>query len=157
MKRWVFLCVLAAMLVLPFTGLAGDLPPNPIKDAKVGEWVLYQMMGPMQQKQTVTAVHKDAVTVKIDIIMNGKVVSTVSNKIRFDQKGPGAPPQGSPKFKMGKATVQVKGHSLDCITTEVKAQGKTIVTYISPDIPVFGVVQTNMNGQPLMKLLDWGK
>lgn len=155
MKRCIFLCVLAAMLALPVAGLAGDLP-NPIKDAKVGEWALYQMMGPMQQKQTVVAVDKDSVTIKIEMIMNGKVVSTVSNKMLFSQMGPKARPKDAPQLKLGKATVQVKGRSLDCITSTVQAQGKTIVTYISTQVPIYGVVKSTIGGQVMMQLVDWG-
>lgn len=155
MKRAFFLFALVAMLAVPLAGLAADMP-NTMKDAKVGEWALYQMMGPMQQKQTVIAVDAKSVTIRIDIMMNGKTVNSTSNKMLFSAMGSMAAGSNRPDMKMGKATVTVKGQSLDCITAQVSQDGKTFVTYISTEVPVYGMVKSTMNGKPIMELIDFG-
>lgn len=157
MKRAVFIFTLLAVLAMAASGLAAD-QINPIKDAKVGEWALYEMTGGMQQKQSVVARDDNSVTIKIDIIMTGKVVNSATTKINFDQitAKPGVHGASGIKPTMGEESVEIKGKKVQCATMTMETQGRTMKSYMSKDVPVYGLVMTTMDGKPMMKLIDYG-
>lgn len=154
MRRTMTLGLLAILLALPLAApAAGD---NPLKEAKPGQWVLYRTMGGMQQKQTVVKVEPDAVTIRVEMIMNGRTMNTAENRIPLSG-GMAQAPTNAPDVKQGSSTVTVKGQNIECMTFEGKAQGQTFKTYISRDIPVYGMVRSEMGGQVIMELVDWGE
>jgi len=136
--------------------------PNSLKDVKVGEWLLYELVVPgakMQQKQTVVKVDKNKITIKYDTIMNGKVVSSTNQVIDRSQKGQTLQNQKN-KAKISKGNATVKDKKIDCYiaetTTNVGGKESVVVSYMSEDIPITGVVKVEMNGNPKLKLVDFG-
>ena len=145
---------LALCLVLPLTAWAQD---NPLADAQVGEWVLYRMQGGMEQKQTITAVTPDSVTVKVEMMLNGRIVHAAENTLPLRQSGTSGLPPDAPEVTRGKATVQVKNQSVTCDTFQTTMRGQTSKTYICPEVPVMGMVRSEANGRVVMELVDFGR
>ncbi len=155
------LAALAGLCLLAATLQAEEMKlPNMMADAKVGDWVLLEVQGGIQMKQTVEAVTPEQLTLKIETIMNGQVISTMSQPINRTQGEYAEMPATAtdapkPKISRGKATV--KGQELDCWIIEMTVQGQTSKTYLSQDVPINGMVKTEMNGQASMTLVDFGR
>jgi len=155
------LAALAAICLLAATLRADEMQiPNLMADAKVGDWVLLEAQGGIQMRQTVEAVTPEQLTLKIETMMNGQVLSAMSQPIPRTQGEFAEMPEATadapqPKISKGKATV--KGKELDCWIIEMTVQGQTSKTYLSKDVPINGMVKSEMGGQVSMKLVDFGR
>lgn len=130
--------------------------PNCIKDAKVGEWVLVEMQGGMQQRQTVIKVTKKEVTVKFETIMKGKVINSIETKIPLETKQKPDEKKKGPKPKITKEKVKVKDQEIECFGIEIETKAGTSKSYISNDIPVMGLVKSEFKGKVMQKVVDYG-
>jgi hypothetical protein len=154
------LAALAGICLLATTLPAEEQLPNMMADAKVGDWVLLEVQGGIQMKQTVEAVTPEQLTLKIETIMNGQVISAMSQPINRTQGEYAEMPAAAadvPKPKISKGKATVKGQELDCWIIEMTVQGQTSKTYFSKEVPINGMVKTEMNGQASMKLVDFGR
>jgi len=94
------------VLALPVLAAAQD---STLRDARVGEWVLYTApSGSLQERHSVVARRREVVVVRIDQIINGKVISSNTENYRVD-----APPflAGAE----GQQQITVRGQTYDCI------------------------------------------
>jgi hypothetical protein len=155
MKTWLAAICLALCMVLP--GAAWAQEGNPLSDAQVGEWVLYRMQSGMEQKQTVTAVTPDSVTVKVDMMLHGRVVNSAENTLPLRQPGTSGLPPEAPEVTRGKTTLEIKNQPVSCDTFQTTMRGQTSKTYICPQVPVMGMVRSEANGRVVMELLDYGR
>lgn len=155
------LAALAGICLLAATLQAEEMKfPNMMADAKVGDWVLLEVQGGMQMKQTVEAVTPEQLTLKVDTIMNGQVISTMSQPIKRTQGEYTEPPAvatDAPKPTISKGKATVKGQELDCWIIEMTTQGQASKTYFSKEVPITGMVKSEMNGQVSVKLVDFGR
>jgi len=151
--------VFSAFLVffgISSAGFATEMQ-NYIEDAKVGEWVLFEMQGGMmQQKQTVTGVTKDEVSVLTEIIINGNVMSKQEIKYPLKATVQSGAKDSDIKVKITNGNVKIKGKTISCIVTEVTTDQGISKSYLSKDIPVTGLIKTEMSGKTFMKLIDYG-
>lgn len=157
MKRWT-LAAMGLVLLLTIGVMAMDIP-NPLKNAKVGDWALMEMQGGIQQKQTVLKITVDAVTVKMDTIMNGKLINSMEMDLPLKGKGSAEAamaPEDGPEPKIGSETVTLNGKELKCTTYEVTSEHGTTKTWICSDIPINGMVKSETDGTVNLKLVDWG-
>lgn len=147
-------------LVLCFVGMAiGAEPPmkNPVLDAKPGEWCSYRMQQGLEQKMTVKAIDDKSVTVTIEISMGGRNMpaQTVTTSLKEAQDE--YDPEKHPEVKFGEKTLTIKGRKIKCITATMKGKdGKPVTSYLSADVPVYGIVKLEQDGQEVMVLTDWG-
>ena len=154
--------VTLGVLILPVLGLLAQVgADNPLKNAKVGEWVEFvtktQTMGQsmeVKSKQTVVAKDATSVTLRTEMTVMGKKTST-ETKIPLNQ--PYEPyKMGLPenvKFTVtplgsGSETVTVGGKAYACKWTKVKvvmtaptAMDSTSKVWVCPDVPVTGMVK----------------
>jgi len=157
--------VLAIVTALAVSAAAFDPKelPNPLANAKVGDWALYDMSGRFQMRYTVVAVSDASITLKMETYANGE--SVFSREMEFPLGGDAPPavpgmkemPEDPPEPKYSKDKVTIDGKTLDCTLMEVTFDGKTTKTWISGDIPVQGLVKVESEGAPMMTLLDWGR
>ena len=129
--------------------------PNPLADVKVGEWVLYEMPGGIQQRQTVISVDDKSVTIKMETIINGSVLSSIEQKMdRPDKDQPAnSVMDGSTSYN---GSVKVKDKQIPCSVFEVTANGRVSRTYMSNQIPVTGLIKSEIDGTVALQLIDYG-
>ena len=162
--KWLLLAVALGALLLPLLIWAVD---NPLKNAKVGEWVSFvthtEAMGQkteMQMKQTVVAKDETSVTLKTETTMNGTKMPPQETKIPLNQpyepyKTPNSDAVVTP-LGTGTETLTVGGKPYACTWTNVKvvmtkpaAMESTTKMWISKDVPVSGMVK--MESDSVMK------
>ena len=148
-----YLCSLVLLSVAGLT-LAQDADVS-LKRAKVGDYVVYKMTGPVagSMRQEVVAVSEKEVTVKTVTTINGMTLPADVKSFPITSKAdPGA---GNKDVKivaesMGTETLKLAGKEYRCtwraVTTvakvadmEIKSEAKV---WISKDAPVFGMVKT---------------
>lgn len=161
--------VLAAFVAALALGVshAADLSriPNPMKNAKAGQWVSYSSAAGMDQKQSITKVEGQGddliVTVKMEIMMGDTPLQ--ANEVRISLKEAKAQQDAmmsmDPNVKISDAKVDIDGKTFDAILVELAVQGVTTKMYMSEDIPVTGVVkvETSVSPEPVMVIKDWSK
>jgi len=174
---------LLGALLLPLLVLAVD---NPLKNARVGEFIEFKMiteaMGTqmeMKMKQTVVAKDDVSVTLRTESTMMGKEMPAQDNKIMLDQ--PFEPyTQGLTDAVVtplgeGDETITVGGKSYDChwakvkvVTTKPAAVEAVSTVWTCKDVPVNGMVrmvtdsamkmgEQTMNSKMTMELTGAGK
>jgi hypothetical protein len=162
-----FAVIALGALLLPVLIWAVD---NPLKNAKVGEWIEFVMntetMGTkmdMKMKQTVVA--KDAVSVTLRTVstMMGKEMPPQDSKILFDQ--PYEPYKAGFQDAVvtplgeGNETITVGGKAYSChwvkvkvVATKPQAVEATTKVWTCKDVPVSGMVK--METESNMKIGD---
>ena len=131
---------------------------QPLKRAKVGDYVIFKMEGPVKgtMKQEVTAVSEKEVTVKTITTINGMELKPSEQTIDLTKKAdPSVEEKNKKKFRIvetgkGQETLRIGGKDYKCdwrsMTTTVTQNGMDIVTeakvWISKDAPVYGMVKT---------------
>lgn len=158
MNRMLKTCavVVLAVLMLPLLTRAED---NPLKNAKVGEWIEFvtitTSMGSkmeMKMKQTVVARDDVSVTLRTVISMLGREQPSQDVKITLDQPyqpyAQGFSDAVVTPLGEGNETISVGGKSYNCRWTKVKvvatkpaAVESTTKVWSSKDVPVTGLVK----------------
>ena len=136
--------------------------PRSLAHAGEGQWVRYRVTGgPMEQKQTVLAVSNDAVVVRMETVLDGRVINTIDEKIALTQRG-------RPVVYMAKGkplrmeTLVVAGRRLTCLVWELDdgPRGRTRI-WTCPDVPLLGLVRSvKVRGdttQVEMELIGFGQ
>lgn len=155
----------AALTIVAFGFAVGaEQIPNSMYNAKVGEWALYNVPGGYQQKQTVAKVEgsgTDAqVTVRIDNIYNNQVVQTQEMVVPAGPQYHGGSPEDGASISIGTENVTVKGRSLPATVVTVTSEGDVSKTYLSMDVPLFGLIRIVNSGdgqeETAFDLVDYG-
>lgn len=144
---------------------AGELVPNSLSDAKVGEWALYVVPNDYQQRLSVIERDKDGedatVTVQVDNILDGEVVSTgyYSDTAGKPMTEPEPPGEGR-VTKVLRDTFTLDGRQYAVSVVRVESddpeEGDTD-WWVSAEIPVFGLAKRVEDGETVMELVDYGK
>ncbi|HUX06503.1 MAG TPA: hypothetical protein VMX35_04255 [Acidobacteriota bacterium] len=135
---------IALLLSLALPALAQE-EENTLRDARVGEWALYSASGSMQERHSVVARRREVVVVRVDSIINGKVISsnTVNYRVNTPQFLAGAE---------GQQQVRAGGRLYDCV---VVRRGNRLF-YYSNDVPVTGLVAVSRGGNSIQEIIDYG-
>lgn len=147
--------VLSFVFVMAVNPLAmGQEIFNPLDDARIGEWVLYEMPDGSSQKMTVVKVDDKGTTIKMELITSGKP-NQEKEKVFPKNINPltGSPDAPKPVITDGKAVV--KGKELKCKVVSISV-GRKVSQYVSPDIPVVGVIKVVVDDDVKLKLKDYG-
>ncbi|MCD6459269.1 hypothetical protein J7L67_01210 [bacterium] len=153
MKKISLLMALILTIALATAINAQDKTPECMSDVKPGEWVLYELPSSIQQKHTVLDVTDGVATVQIQTLMNGKVISDIEQKVVLSDLADRSA-SFSPKVYAGET--EVKDQKIKCTVVEADVQGRVSKTYMSNDIPVMGIILSEYDGNPAMKLIDYG-
>jgi hypothetical protein len=125
---------------------------NPLEHAKVGQWVKYKMQNDMEMKQSIVKVDGKKITIKNEMWMKGTALPANETVVDLDKKAEGGDAKKGEAPKMEDAEVTVNGKKLHC---KVQTQNN-IKTWMCEEIPVYGVVKSEMDGKPTMELVSWG-
>lgn len=137
---------------------------NPWAKAMAGDWVEYKMAMGMGQKWTVLEKTPDKIVYEIATVMNGKEVNKARQEVNLHAPppSPDALPPDMPKAPdvkpvTGEGIITVAGQTLQCKTIETTVQGRTHKVWICQDVPLTGMVRTDMDGKPQMELTGFGR
>ncbi len=131
-------------LATPTLSLGQD---SPLKDSRVGEWARYSTPGTsMQELHSVIARRRQVVVVKVDSIINGKVIS--SNTENFNINDP-----NFLRGAEGRPPVDAGGRTFDCVV--VRRGNRTL--FYSNRVPVTGLVMVVRDGQTAKMVVDFGR
>ncbi len=154
-KLTITIIALVSMLsIIPLQALELKDLPNPLKDAKIGEWVLYESPGNIKMKQEIINVSPEEITLKMTMSKEGKKSTSMESKIPKDLKKL-LKEIGAKNIKITKGNITVKGKELNCYILESEFNGMKSKTFMSVDIPVSGLIQSDLNGKTSMKLIDF--
>jgi hypothetical protein len=163
------LVAFVALLVLTLPVLAEKVPDKMLEGIKLGDWVEHRMVtAPELQmqttvKQTVTEVTEDEVTVEHETstTMSGKPLPSqkmAMKRPRFVEKPVDAPKPA--ELPVAKSTEKLKasdGKDYTCQVYEQTIAGKVSKSYLSSDIPLGGIVLSEMDGKHVLELVGWGR
>lgn len=139
--------------------------PNPMNNAKKGQWVTYTAMAGMEQKQSITEIEGTGddrvVVIKTEVLMEGMPAQATETKVNLKDARAAQEAAWSvnPDVKISDATVEAGGKTYKTVLVEVGAQGVTTKMYMSEDIPVTGIVKMESSALPgpLMVVKDYSK
>jgi hypothetical protein len=137
-----------------------EAPPHPLADAEVGEWVLVtQPRGPggqeIQIRITVKEVNDDEVVLGQVVTFRGREMP--ARDMTRPKKEKLEPPENFELVGFEKAEVTVGDNTFQCIVmTATDPQGGEMKWYVAPEIPVFGYVRVEKDGETVMELVEWG-
>lgn len=161
MRKFLFSSfIVLSIFSMAFLSSAADLKlPNFLENAKVGQWLLFEMQQGMRMRQSVVNVTETEITLKQEVLMNGQPMATQEVKLDRKPNEEGTVNIGGqqvkPKISKGKATV--KGKEIDCYVIEYNSQGQNTVSYMSGEIPINGLIKSEMDGKTMLQLIDYGK
>ena len=140
-----------ALALLAPRAHAGDAEKNPLERAKVGQWAKYKLQNDMEMKQSVTKVDGRKVTLRNEMWMKGSALPANDTVVDLDKKlDAGDRKNETPKVE--EDTVTVAGKKLKCRVTILGS----VRTWISDEVPVYGVVKQTMEDKVTMELVAWG-
>lgn len=133
----------------------GRAPINPLKHAKVGDWVSYEILGGLIQKQTITEISNGLAIIQMDVFSDGKILKTDT------EQRPLKPPvyyqTSAWGRRVGRETVTLNDQSFSCVVFKQEGVANNVITrWYSDQIPITGLVQMARNDQIILKLVDFG-
>ncbi|MCC8189959.1 MAG: hypothetical protein LIP77_04870 [Planctomycetes bacterium] len=137
--------------------------PQPLDNAKVGQWVSYTVMGGSEQKQSITGIEGsgDEMTIimTIESIMGGHVLQSQEMPVNLAEakEMEQALRADNPDVVIREETVTVNGKSYDALVVEVDTPNGTTKTYMSHEIPVTGLLKAEMGDMVMMELSGYGE
>jgi len=138
-----------AVAVLLVLGAAAQsaAQQSTLHDARVGEWAIYVTAGGnMHERHSVVARRPMVVVVRIDQIINGKVINSRTENFNIEH-----PAFMSGQFA-GEDVANVGGRTYSCF---VILQGNRRLLF-SHEVPVTGLVVEFRGGAPLREVVDFG-
>ena len=140
------IAIATAVLIAILVPAAASAQPSTLQDARVGEWALYaSSQGALQERHSVVAKRREVVVVRVDSIINGKVIKSETRSFPVDD-----PPflQGA----AGQESITVGGRTYDCMV--VRRGNQTM--YYSNSVPVTGLVAIRGGGPTAKEVIDFG-
>lgn len=156
------LSLFAALWSFSPLAMAGESLPNPLSDSQVGEWALFAIPGGYTQKQTVVARQgtgpETEIRIKIENILNGKTVNAQEvTEVAGEATTPQPAPEPGTTVTVKNETVAVKGANYPVtVITTTDSGGSSSSWYVSPNLPVYGLVKQISDGKTEIELLDFG-
>lgn len=137
---------------------AADAPRDPLYDAQVGEWIRLRSLVQGQEVVTtlkVAEVTEAEVVLEATIEHEGKEVRGSSLQRPRQERLQIRGGRGGPE-EYGRETLTVRGRTFECITVTRRTPRGLDKRWISPEIPVTGLVRRERDGVVVQELLDWG-
>ncbi len=163
MRKLLFACLVAAFVACEsFAAESGVVIPNRMLKAKEGEWVEYQVLGSMTQRQELKRIiEKDddkVFVIDLTMLVDGNVVQTQENEFSFnDAQKEQQEMEAKEDLQLGTEKVTAKGKEIDAVVINTTLEDIKIKSYMSMDIPVTGLIKIEMNGEPYMEVTDFSE
>ncbi len=139
---------------------AGGAPfPNPVHDAQEGEWVRYRVTAPVGEVELtleVVAIEGDQVAVAATVALQGRTATApVSRNPR--SKAYQFPEGVTATWAPDPDALDVGGREVTCrVVTLTREGGPSAKLWISPDVPLGGIVREERDGKIVRELIDFG-
>jgi hypothetical protein len=139
--RSLLIAATAAILLMPAAGMA---QVNTLQDARVGEWAVYATGNGQQERHSVTARRRSVVIVKVDMIINGRVINSTTEDWDVDD---------SRNFEGATPGHQITagGRTYNCFAVQ---RGQRTF-YYSNEVPVTGLVAIHRGGQVIKQVVNF--
>lgn len=142
--------------------------PNPLKDAKVGQWVQYRintLFGTADQKQTLVGIEGEGdervLTIKSEMSIDDELVDERTDAITYKQalEEQEKALADSGEVSVKNVSLEFKGNTYDVVEVDFIQDEKHCVLYLSEKVPLVGMIRMTMEGQdgPVMELVDFGE
>lgn len=168
------LVVFAALALTAASVVAADAAPdiaslpNPLKNAKVGQWVVYRintLFGIADQKQTLLGIEGEGdervLTIKSEMTIDDELVDERTDAITYKQaiEEQERALRDAEQLRIASATLEFKGTRYDVVEVDFVQDGKRSVLYLSEKVPLVGMVRLTTEDQeePVMALIDFGE
>ncbi|MDQ7821368.1 MAG: hypothetical protein RDV48_01100 [Candidatus Eremiobacteraeota bacterium] len=152
MKRMILCSAIILGVILWVLPACAGQPDNYWTKFGVGSWVLSEMQGGMQQKQTLIQKSPSEFTLRIEMIMNGKVINTTDTKIPL--KSGTATSGKEVKVKEYPDSYLVKAKKLACRVYETGTPQGVSKSWVCDKVPGGSVKQVIGNNETL-KVIDF--
>lgn len=157
--------VVAALMVLGGSALAGESVPNRMAKAEIGEWVAFALPDGYIQKHTVVKRQGEGadaeITLRVENVYDGEVVDVNYITELAGEALVTLPEPEDPAFTLScrKTKFTLKGKEFEGLALDIQKDGKPhLVWYVSADIPVYGVgKRTGADGAVTFEMADFGK
>lgn len=142
--------------------------PNPLAEARVGDWVRYVASADGHQEQRMTVVGRQGegdelkITVKYEVYSQGKLLASNQTVHGVKDFANELPESGHATVTVDEEEVTIKGKPVACTVVHIEDEardgkaGRTREWYLSDDIPIYGVVKQVENGENTSSLIDYG-
>lgn len=142
-----------------------------LKDARVGDWIELRMVMPPElnmtssTRQSILEVTKDEVVVEAvgTTAMNGKPLPAQKmppqRRARFIEKA-AQPSEETTSAKANQSREKVlaaDGKEYDCLVIESEVGGKKARTFICKELPLGGLVRSELDGKATLEMIGWGR
>lgn len=160
--------LLLALACVGANALDSTALPNPLKNVKEGQWVVYKvlLMGiEAEQKQSIVAIEGEGeervLTMKIDVLMDGEVVQSDEQKVTYSE----AVREMLGSFDDAKDAVftavkaQVGEREIDAVQVDFTEDGVKCLLQLSESVPIVGIVKMEIEGfdGTVMEVVDFGE
>lgn len=167
-----FLCLftlcLAASAVASAASADTATLPNPLKDVKAGQWVVYRintLFGAAEQKQTVENVEgvgdERVFTIKTEMSIEDELVDERTDNITYKQamEEQDKALAEAEDVDIANTQVDVKGAKMDAVQVSFSQDGTKCTLFLSERVPLVGMIRMEVEGmdEPAMELLDFGE
>ena len=162
--------ILVSAAIACGAGMAGESRelPNPLENAKAGQWVqvrMQTMFGPMEQKQTVLGVQGEGdervVTLKAEYIDDGEVVDSKEDSISINmaREEQNEVLRNAAEVEYTDVKVDLKGESVDATRVTFTQEGERYTLYLCDRVPVVGMIRLEVEGmeEPGLMVVDFGE
>ncbi len=155
--------VVAAILSASVAFAAEAKLPNPLHDAKPGEWALFEIPGGYTQKQTIVSRQGSGpeaeIKIRIDNIYNGEVVNSQEvTEVAGEESFELPEPESDVVLSVTEETIALKGKDVPVtVITATESDGSATSWYISPVVPVYGLVKQVADDEVEINLVDFGE
>lgn len=155
-------------LVVAAAAPAADtsLLPNPLKDAKAGQWVSYKVMimgVEAEQKQSIAKVTGEGddrvFTMKVEILVDGTVMQSEETDLSYrDAVAEQLSAFDDQEADIQPTEVEIKGEVVKGVVVAFTQEDMNCKLFLSEYVPVAGIVKMEVEGldEPVMELADFG-
>lgn len=139
--------ILAAVIALLAWAAPAAAQDSTLADARVGEWAKYATSrGNMEELHSVIARRQRVIVVKVDSIINGKVISSRTENFNIND------PDFSRDSGSAMESVNAGGRRYNCFVVQ---KGRRTF-YYSNEVPVTGLVLVLRDGERLQEIMEFG-
>lgn len=159
------LCALTLLMAVCFTASALDLKdlPNPLENAKEGQWVSYKMPQGMEQKQSISKIEGSGddrkITIAFETLMGGQALHKEEKTFDYKEYQQSRFEDVSDDVKVTKGKTSANGKDYDVSILEFTTEdGQTVKLYMSEAVPVTALVKMELGAMgALLELSDFNK
>lgn len=156
-KKMMFVALFAVATAAMASAADYSKIPDPLENAKVGQWVSHKMSTGMEQKQTIVDIQGEGdervITMKMEMSQGEMKLPAQEMKISVKEvkANEAAAREQATDVKISETTIDVGGKTYNVVLVENNVDGNVSKLYLSKDVPVTGIVKMELDN-PMMPI-----